>query len=131
MQDFTNEFSFILKPSKHGVGVFTVHGIKAGTYLQVFSNEERTGQGARRIDKEKVPETLKDYCIDRGDQLACPTDFSAMSIGWYMNHSKTPNAAHKNYRYYAMRDIEAGEEILIDYNTLEESEDAKDDYYKS
>jgi SET domain-containing protein len=29
-----------------------------------------------------------------------------------------------------LRDIKAGEEITIDYNTLEESEEAKENYYK-
>ncbi len=54
-----------------------------------------------------------------------------MEIGWYVNHSNTPNAHHLNYKYYALRDIKAGEEIVIDYNTLEEAEEAKEDYYKN
>ena len=53
-----------------------------------------------------------------------------MSVIRYLNHSKTPNAYHKNYNYYALRDIKAGEEITIDYNTLEEPEEAKEDFYK-
>ena len=63
--------------------------------------------------------------------MACPNDFSHMSIGWYLNHSSNPNAEHKNYVYYSIRDIKAGEEILIDYNTLEEPEELKENYYKS
>jgi len=53
-----------------------------------------------------------------------------MEFGWFLNHSKKPNAYHKNYEYYALNNIKAGEEITVDYNTLEEPENAKDDYYK-
>lgn len=45
-----------------------------------------------------------------------------MDIGWHLNHSKNPNAGHKNYDYYALKDIQKGEEIVIDYETLEETE---------
>ena len=62
--------------------------------------------------------------------MRCPKDFGCMEIGWYLNHSKTPNAYHRNYEYYALRDIKTGEEITVDYNTLEEPEEAKENYYK-
>ncbi len=53
-----------------------------------------------------------------------------MPIGWYLNHAKVPNASRdKSYRWYASRDIKAGEEITIDYNSLEEPEEAKEGYY--
>jgi SET domain-containing protein len=47
-----------------------------------------------------------------------------------LNHSETPNAVHRDYEYYALVNIRAGEEITIDYNSLGEPEDAKEDYYK-
>lgn len=53
-----------------------------------------------------------------------------MPVGWYINHSETPNAVHKDYNFYACCDISAGEEITIDYNTLEEPEEAREDFYK-
>lgn len=34
MQTATDEFSFILKPTEHGVGVFATHAIKRGTHLR-------------------------------------------------------------------------------------------------
>ena len=54
-----------------------------------------------------------------------------MEIGWHLNHSRTPNAKHRGYRYYALRDIKQGKEITIDYDTLGESEEEKEDYYKT
>lgn len=127
MQDKTTEFSFILKPSKFGVGVFATHDIKAGAYLRLFD----MGHNNTVLRGEKdIPEIFRGYCIERGEYISCPKDFGHMEIGWYLNHSKEPNAFHIDYNYFALRDILAGEEILIDYDTLEEPEEARKDYYK-
>ncbi|MBI2446812.1 MAG: SET domain-containing protein [Parcubacteria group bacterium] len=129
MDNKTTEFSFMLKPSQHGIGIFAVHDIKAGTYLRLFGDETEFYRSVTR-KKTDIPELFRQYCIDRGDLLDCPKDFGCMEIGWYLNHSKMPSAFHRNYQYYALRDIKTGEEITIDYNTLEEPEEAKEDYYK-
>jgi len=130
MQNKTTEFSFILNPTEHGVGVFAAHDIKAGTYLRFFGEEAKaTGVSVVR-KREDIPEFFRQYCLDRGDTLRCPQDFGCMEIGWHLNHSKKPNAHHRNYDYYALRDIKKDEEITIDYNTLEEPEETKEAYYK-
>ncbi|MBI2068778.1 MAG: SET domain-containing protein [Candidatus Yanofskybacteria bacterium] len=126
----TTEFSFILKPSEHGIGVFAVHDIKAGTYLRLFAGETELTDRSVKRNKKDVPEFFRQYCVDRGEILMCPQDFGHMELGWHLNHSKMPNAYHKNYDYYALRDIKEGEEITVDYNFLEEPEEAKEDYYK-
>ena len=127
--DETNEFSFILKSSEHEVGVFAVHDIKKGTYLRMFGDEKELKHRTRTLDKKDVPELFRQYCVDRGDKLWCPPDFSAMPVGWYLNHSRTSNAVHRDFHWYAALDIKADEEILIDYNTLEEPKEAREDYY--
>ena len=127
--DTTNEFSFVLKPSEHRIGVFAAHDIKNGTFLRLFG-DDRHPEESRMLSKETVPAQFRHYCIDRGSQFACPDDFGAMHIGWYLNHSHAPNAAHRKYQYYAIRDIAAGEEILIDYNTLEEPDEVRESYYR-
>ncbi len=130
MKKQTNEFSFILKPSNHGVGVFAVHDIAKGTYLRLFGNEKLFENRIRILKTNDIPAPFHDYCMNRGDELVCPEDFGQMPVGWYLNHSKNPNAHHQNYNWYAFRDIMAGEEILIDYNSLEEPAEAKVNYYK-
>jgi SET domain-containing protein len=129
--DKTTEFSFVLKPAKHGVGVFAVHDIRADTYLRVFGSETVETDVSLVRKKEDVPKLFQRYCVDRGDAVFGPKDFGRMEIGWHLNHSRAPNAYHKNYDYYALRDIAAGEEITIDYNSLEEAENAREDYYAS
>jgi uncharacterized protein len=117
----TSELSFVLRPSPHdGVGVFCTHGIKKGSRLRLFP-----GPDLRLIPNEKqAGDPLLEVFCDRygiedrhGDRVA--HDFGCMEIGWYLNHSETPTAHHdENYDYFASRDIQAGEEITIDYNTL-------------
>ncbi|MBM4166220.1 MAG: SET domain-containing protein [Ignavibacteria bacterium] len=107
----TDEFSFVLRISNiHGIGVFATHPIKQGTHLKLFWE-----QGKRR---KNVPKAFQQYTIEDKKYFAGPTNFGRMSVGWFLNHAKTPNAFHKNYSYFAVRDIKAGEEILIDYDTL-------------
>jgi len=125
----TNEFSFILKPSKFGVGVFAVHDISQGTYLRLFGDEKLYEHRIRLMDKKDVSEVFRDYCMSRGEQLVCPEDFGQMPVGWYLNHSGNFNAEHRDYNWYASRDIKAGEEILIDYNTLEEPKADQKNFY--
>ena len=131
MKNETTEFSFILKSTKHGIGVFAAHDIKKDIYLRLFGNELLSGDVPALRKKEDVPEIFRQYCIDRPKGIICPGDFGRMEIGWYLNHSKTPNAYHRNYKYYSLRHIKAGEEITIDYNTLKEPEENKEDYYKN
>lgn len=131
MKSHTDEFSFILKPAEHGIGVFAVHDMEQGTYLRLFGDEDELEGRSVTRDKKNVPAFFREYCIDEGDQLIGPKDFGAMPVGWYLNHSKTPNAVRdENYLWYASRVIKAGEEITIDYNSLEEPEEAKADYYR-
>jgi SET domain-containing protein len=110
----TNEFSFLLKPSRiAGIGIFAVHGIAKGTYLAFFRESEPsplrrvTSKNRFFVERFGVPGGKNAYY--------CPPDFRWMSIGWYVNHSTKPNAFHINYRYFALRDIKAGTEITIDY----------------
>jgi len=127
--DSTNEFSFILKPSpKHGIGIFATHDIKNGVWLRLFGDHGKEGDMVR--NKKDVPEIFWGYCIDMGNTLMCAKDFSCLHAGWYMNHSRTANAVHRNFDWYAARDIKAGEEILADYNTLGEPKESVEDYYK-
>ena len=44
-----------------------------------------------------------------------------MYVAWFLNHSNTPNARHQDSdnMYYALKDISTGEEITIDYCSIE------------
>ncbi len=116
LQTKTDQFSFILRPSGiEGIGVFATHNIQKGTYLRLFSPGEKV---KLRKESAKHLAFLHRYSVELGDLLSGPEDFGRMSVGWYLNHSRRPNAEHRNYRYYASRVIRAGEEVTINYNTL-------------
>lgn len=113
----TTEFSFILLPSSiHGIGVFSTHPIKKGARLRLFPHEKS------RLVKKFSAGSLHDfhhYCIKTAVGWYCPSDFGAMAIGWYLNHSTKPNIYQKNYVYFAKRDIQPHEELTVNYKTLE------------
>lgn len=94
----TNRFSFILKPSTirdGGVGVFALHDIAEGTYMELFLKDF---QEELRNEKD-VPEELRGYCLNHeSGKLLCPKFFNRMDIGNYLNHSKNPNLRYKKAR---------------------------------
>jgi len=112
----TNEFSFVLGQSRiQGIGVFVTHPIEKGTRLRLFAGEKSRFLKSFPIDKES---NYHHYCIKSPGGWHCPSDFGKMAIGWYLNHSNKPNIFHKRYTYFAKRNIEAGEELTVDYQTL-------------
>lgn len=125
----STEFLFILKPSSiigAGIGVFATVYIPKG--MTVFSGKFQP----RKIKTKQVPSEFIKYCVFVDDEeCLCPERFDRMEIGWYLNHSDQPNIAKNSTgSVTALRDIQAGEEILIDYNNLNEPEHLKEAYYK-
>lgn len=129
------EFSMILQPSKiDGIGVFTLQDIPQGAILFDCSHV------IRKLNTKDVPSALLKYCAHLNDtECLGPERFDRMEIGWFLNHSDTPNIGYNNpalatgdrtREMYALRDINAGEELLLNYNELNEPEYLKEDYYK-
>jgi mannose-6-phosphate isomerase-like protein (cupin superfamily) len=130
---FRTEFSLILKPSSNGIGVFALENIPAGALLFNCSHN------MRKLKISDVPEALRQYCIYlNADELIAPERFDRLEIGWFLNHSESPNLSYngtqnfgaKQAKIYAARNIKTGEELLMDYNELNEPEHLKEDYYK-
>ena len=85
---------------------------------------------------EHLPAAIKqfyeDFAIIKGDKYGSPRHFDALTTSWYLNHSIHPNvASDKQYRFYALRDIEAGEELTADYRTYSDlpTRSDSDDHY--
>lgn len=130
-----SQYYYVLKPSTiqgAGIGVFAAQDLPKGTPL--FRKDISESRVAQIKD---IPPMFLQYCIYINDQQCiAPTHFDRMTIGWYLNHSHTPNVTHlpksdPNFWFYALRDIKAGEELVIDYNILAEPEALKEDYYKN
>lgn len=118
--DSTDEFSFLLAASSiegAGIGVHAAHTIDAGVHLALLPD----GFVSRRLPEAAIPEAFRTYCIaEEGDIWRCPPAFNAMEVGWYLNHSNNPNAEHCEHGYRSTRMIAKGEEITMDYTTLNE-----------
>jgi len=121
----THAQSFKLKPSAipgAGVGVFALHDIDPGVWLALKPGH-KVGITLQKAD---VAEELLVYCIRNEDgTYNCPPDFNHMHLVWYLNHSDTPNAEKRADGYYALREIQRGEEIVIDYNIFHTSGEDK------
>jgi hypothetical protein len=135
-----SEFNFILMPSKlGGVGVFAARDFQKGVRIIGPKFEMRV------LRKEQIPQAFHKYCIHKNDEeFFCPPRFDQMQIGWFINHSDEPNMVvmvepskqqdfsrrSENKFLVTRRNISSGDEILIDYNSLNEPEHLKESYYR-
>lgn len=121
------EFSAILKPSsERGIGLFVTHDIPKGT--RVFGDCQY-----RMYKLNDLPEELRKYChyLSEEDGLG-PERFDRMEAIWYINHSKDPNVMEiEENVWIAVKDIQAGEELFMDYNQLGEPDHLKEWYYNN
>jgi SET domain-containing protein len=104
----------ILKPSLiEGVGVFTLTSIRKGDQVPLFGVDDSTT--ISRSENARLPKVYARYHVpDAEEKWWGPLDYHRMSIGWYLNHSPTPNIDVRS-GYTALRGIKIGEELTIDY----------------
>lgn len=127
--DHVSELSFVLKPSKlAGVGLFTLHYIRKGVLLHRDNAEEIVRK------TKNLPPPLLGLCIFKNKEEAlCPKRFDTLSVWSFINHSSKPNVEYreKDKTFFALRDLQAGEELFFDYNQLNEPEELKEKFYKN
>ncbi len=112
-----------LKKSNHGIGVFAILDIPERT--NVFSGDINE---IREIDKNDLnyvqPEIKKlyeDFCVWKDGKIKGPSNFSNLTVGWYLNHSDKPNVrCDEHFDFIATRLIKKGEELTADYRTYDE-----------
>lgn len=103
---------FIKETSKKGKGVFTKKKFKAGDFVILLSGDRLTSKQIDvRIDAGK--ETCNDPL-----QISRLMYFDLDELPRTVNHSCDPNCGlRQENKLYALRDIDAGEEISFDYST--------------
>jgi len=119
----TDSYTKLEPSSKHGIGVFAFRRIPSG--INIFNSGESP---MVEVDESMVAELplltrkmYKAFCPPKGDKLICPPSFNALTIEWYLNHSKTPNViCDKDYNFISAKEIGIGEELLVDYTTYGE-----------
>jgi hypothetical protein len=103
-----------LQPSSlHGVGVFAITNITAGTKLFEDDSNEMAWVSVAERKLRGLPKDLKhlyrDFAVIKNGQYGCPPNFNRLTVAWYLNESKPPNVrCDDQYDFYAARDIRKG-----------------------
>jgi SET domain-containing protein len=120
----------VLKPSPlHGIGVFAITAINKGE-RKIFSDHESEWIEVSKEEVDALPQHAKDlienHCLFNETHYYVPEyGFKIFDLAVYLNHSDQPNliSVNEGEFFEAIRDIEAGEELLIDYGTIVDSEE--------
>ena len=111
----------------HGIGVFALQDIKAGT--NVFATDERDITWVAADDLQNLEDfqraLYRDFAIRRGNEFGCPESFNLLTVGWYVNEpsaGEAPNlVATPAFDLIAARNITRGEELTIRYSSFSDA----------
>jgi hypothetical protein len=118
----------------HGVGVFAIRDITAGT--NVFGNDlhaikwvdASVLEQAALSDAER--QLYVDFGVRKGALIGCPENFNLLSVGWYVNQPTAGEEANlratEELEMVAVRDVRAGEELTVSYALFSEPQGVDD-----
>lgn len=109
----------------HGIGVFAVQRIVKGDRDFLVSCQNWKEVPKSEIDSlpPMIISLVRKYCLsNKGFYYIPENGFKAIEPCMFLNHSKDANVASVNdgWGFEALRDIEVGEELFIDYDTLDD-----------
>lgn len=121
-------FVYLGASSIHGLGCFADIDIRKDELVRVWDGKDSRFIPVARAHASPKVKLIKRFGIRTARGYWVPLDFLRISTGWYMNHSADPNIASDDgdVTYYALRDIEAGEELTMDYRLMDEEYDNLD-----
>ncbi|HTR84985.1 MAG TPA: SET domain-containing protein-lysine N-methyltransferase [Reyranella sp.] len=115
-----------LRPSGiHGIGCYSDMPIRKGEFVRVWSPEDSEWVPLKKAHGSRYAHLYKRFGIRTTGGYWAPIDWLRISVGWYMNHSPTPNLISDDgdVTYYAARDISVDEEVTIDYSRMDDKHD--------
>jgi SET domain-containing protein len=130
LQQLRSHTYVMIKPSPlHGIGVFAIRTIPKGT-KNIFSEGMGEWIQVSKQEVESLPQFSKDlienHCLFDEDHYFIPEyGFKLVDLVIYLNHSEIPNVRSLNEgeQFEALRDIQEGEELLVDYGTIVDCEE--------
>jgi len=114
-----------LKPSPiEGIGVFAITDIKEGQ-TGIFSKDKSEWIAVTKAEVETLPAhsrfLVENHCLYDDEHYFIPEyGFKMIDLVVYLNHSDDPNvrSINEGEDFVALRDIKAGEELLINYGEI-------------
>jgi SET domain-containing protein len=130
LNELRNDVWVMMKPSPiHGNGVFALRTIPKGQ-RGLFSKNIGDWIPVERSEIDTLPQYSKDlvetYCLYDEQHYYLPDyGFKVMDIVNFLNHSETPNvkSIKDGEDFETLREIYEGEELLINYGEIVESEE--------
>ncbi len=130
MNELHHSTYVMIQPSPiHGIGVFAIRDIPKGT-KDIFSKESGEWIKVSRSEVDALPGHSKNlvetHCLfDEHNYYLPDYGFKKLDMVIFLNHADEPNIVSINDGVYfeTTRDIACGEELLIDYGTIVDSEE--------
>jgi SET domain-containing protein len=131
LAELSNNTYVMLQPSPiAGIGVFAIQDIPKGC-RDMFSKPDVNDKWIT-VSKQEVDALpahaqfiIGNYCLYDDENYFIPDDgFKKIDVSLFLNHADTPNIISINDGDYfeAIRDIKAGEELLLDYGEIVDGE---------
>ena len=127
LQELTDNTWVMIRPSPiEGIGVFALRDIPKGC-RNMFTkpNEEENWIPVSKAEVDNLPgyskALIENYCLYDDENYFVPDyGFKKIDLVNFLNHSDSPNIISINDGEFfeAIRDINCGEELLIDYGQL-------------
>lgn len=110
MSKEANNYITVKKAGKKGKGLFAFKDFRKGEKIYSY----KKGKIVRATDINRLTKKEQDHLDKIGRDVYEVIRFPAH----YVNHSCNPNIIEKKRVAYALRNINKGEEITIDYNKM-------------
>jgi SET domain-containing protein len=127
LAELSNSTYVMLKPSPvEGIGVFAICDIPKGC-KNMFGPPDKAEEWITISKKEieilppHAQFLVGNYCLYDDENYFVPAQgFKKMDVSLFLNHSDVPNIISVNDGDYfeTLRDIKAGEELLVDYGEI-------------
>src|SRR5262245_6241987 len=112
-----------LTKSRLGVGVRAVRTIRKGSRIDAWEPGDMIYVPLEAVTDIEYLKWLNVFGIVVWQGFYAPKNPIRMSLGWYINHSDRPNVtiavSPTRWTIRARRDIKPGEELTVDYGTLD------------
>ena len=128
LEELAGNTYIMIKPSPiEGIGVFAIRDIPKGC-RNMFSNPANNQEEWLKIPRSEIDylpahskQLIETYCLyDEENYFVPEYGFKKMDLVNFLNHADIPNVISINDGEFfeALRNIAAGEELLVDYGAL-------------